>query len=236
MRCAECGTQQPPGSVFCGTCGAPLPADTLAAAGLARPISSGLTGQLVVESGAGQGREFQVQGTMRIGRTADNEIALDDSQISRHHAAISREADGFSLEDLGSTNGTFLNGGRIVEQHHLKDGDRIRVGNTTLAFHWMPTPTPMPTPVPTLVPISGIPLATVIPARPTATPQITPTATRVATGVPSSTPTSPSGDAGGMSTLLAGGGVAVAALSVCVAGVIVLVLVVFIVRRRKEGV
>jgi parallel beta-helix repeat protein len=143
MRCAECGTQQPPGSVFCGTCGAPLPADALAAA---RPISSGLSGQLLVESGPDRGREFQVQGTMRIGRTAENEIALDDSQISRHHAAISREADGFSLEDLGSTNGTFLNEQRIVERHHLKDGDRIRVGNTTLAFHWMPTPTPMPVP------------------------------------------------------------------------------------------
>ena len=122
------------------------------------------------------------------------------------------------------------------DQDGLEDDWRGHVGaQPRVAEGAKPTPTPMPTPVPTLVPVSGVPLATVIPAKPTATPELTPKVTRRATRVPSLTPTPPSGDAGGLSTLVMGGGAAVAVLSVCVAGAIGLVLVVLVVRRRKEG-
>jgi parallel beta-helix repeat protein len=101
---------------------------------------------LEVDSGPAQGQDFQLRGTMRIGRTLDNEITLHDTQISRHHAAISREAGGFTLQDLGSSNGTFLNDQRVTEPRILRDGDRIRVGNTNLVFCAVSTSPPPPQP------------------------------------------------------------------------------------------
>jgi len=70
--------------------------------------------------------------SIRIGRAADNDLALDDVRVSRAHAEIHRLADG-SLEvaDLGSSNGTFLNGHRATREA-LADGDFIGVGGQTL--------------------------------------------------------------------------------------------------------
>jgi hypothetical protein len=100
-----------------------------------------------------------------------------------------------------------------------------------------PTPTPMPTVVPTLAPISGIPLATVIPARPTSTPTPTPAAMRTPTPLPEDTPAAtPPDDTGGISTLMMSGGAIIAVVVVCVTGVILLALTIVIVRRRKEEV
>jgi hypothetical protein len=99
------------------------------------------------------------------------------------------------------------------------------------------TPTPAPTVVPTLVPISGVPLATVIPARPTATPTPRPSPTPAPTPVDAPTVT-PSDVAGGVSALVSSGGatIAVAIAAICATGAIALVLAVVIVRRRREGV
>jgi hypothetical protein len=102
-----------------------------------------------VLTGPRQGQQFQLRGTMRIGRTEDNEIALDDRKASHRHAAISREASGYILQDLHSTNGTYLNGQRIDEPCSLKEGDRILVGNSTLVFRQDPFAAPTP-------PLNGI--------------------------------------------------------------------------------
>ncbi|GAB3580237.1 FhaA domain-containing protein [Calidifontibacter terrae] len=73
-----------------------------------------------------------------IGRDDDADIVLDDSGISRRHSEIRVTNDGphlvASLSDLGSTNGTFVNGDRITSVH-LNDGDRITVGRTSMVFH-----------------------------------------------------------------------------------------------------
>ena len=55
-----------------------------------------------------------------------------DAEISRHHARIARSGGAFMIEDLGSTNGTFVNGRRISKPEILSPGDRIQVGATTL--------------------------------------------------------------------------------------------------------
>lgn len=68
-----------------------------------------------------------------IGRQNDCTIVLADPNVSRHHAEVRPAADGFAIVDLGSTNGTKVNGERIIE-HQLRDGDELMCGNTVMYF------------------------------------------------------------------------------------------------------
>lgn len=69
----------------------------------------------------------------RIGRATDNEIFLDDVTVSRKHAQIKKQARKFQLEDLGSLNGTYLNGA-IATSAELKDGDEVQIGKFRMHF------------------------------------------------------------------------------------------------------
>jgi pSer/pThr/pTyr-binding forkhead associated (FHA) protein len=68
-----------------------------------------------------------------IGRTNDNTIVLDSQRVSRHHARVEQTADGFILHDLGSGNGTFVNGQKVTDRK-LEDGDTIHIGGFRLLF------------------------------------------------------------------------------------------------------
>jgi pSer/pThr/pTyr-binding forkhead associated (FHA) protein len=68
-----------------------------------------------------------------IGRLPDRDVVLDDAGVSRLHAEVRRIGSAFRLVDLGSANGTVVNGARIVE-HALVDGDVIRMGDVELTF------------------------------------------------------------------------------------------------------
>ncbi len=70
---------------------------------------------------------------MVIGRISDADIHLTDRSISRRHAKIVRDEEGFSIFDLNSSQGTYVNG-RQVEQHQLRHGDRIRLGKGRVEF------------------------------------------------------------------------------------------------------
>src|SRR5262245_11143909 len=72
---------------------------------------------------------------LTIGRAGSTSgpLALDDSEVSRRHAAIEREAAAWSIADTGSRNGTFVNGSR-VERAALEDGSGVRVGRTLMVF------------------------------------------------------------------------------------------------------
>jgi two-component system cell cycle sensor histidine kinase/response regulator CckA len=97
--------------------------------------SVGSAVQLTVAEGRERGTRFKVTDSATIGRSPDATIMLDDPEVSRLHARLSRtEAGLFQLEDLGSRNGTFVNGDR-VESCGLSFGDKIRVGpHTVLDF------------------------------------------------------------------------------------------------------
>ena len=69
-----------------------------------------------------------------IGRLADCTVVVSDTNTSRHHARISRSGSGFVIADLNSTNGTFVNGERLLADHRLTDGDIITVGSVSLRF------------------------------------------------------------------------------------------------------
>jgi len=70
-----------------------------------------------------------------IGRAVENDVVVTSRRVSREHARLRREGWRAILEDLGSTNGTFLNGERILNPVELRDEDRIRVGDVTFVFH-----------------------------------------------------------------------------------------------------
>jgi pSer/pThr/pTyr-binding forkhead associated (FHA) protein len=73
---------------------------------------------------------------MTIGRATDADVSLaSDTTVSRLHSAIERYPGGWVLRDLGSTNGTFLNGERLSGDRPLKSGDEIRVGSGIFVFH-----------------------------------------------------------------------------------------------------
>lgn len=103
-----------------------------AAAGLA-PRSQPGARLVVVKSGAlGQGEEIAVAaGPVSIGRGGQNDVPLDgDEFASAEHARFEARRDGLWVEDVGSTNGTFVNGARVTSPRRLGKGDIVRVGQT----------------------------------------------------------------------------------------------------------
>ncbi|MHC4714082.1 MAG: FHA domain-containing protein, partial [Planctomycetota bacterium] len=80
------------------------------------------------------GESFDLAGpSATVGRAEDNDIVLDDDRVSRHHFRIRFEKGGPLLEDLGSSNGTYVND-LPVTARRLFDGDEIRLGNHRLSF------------------------------------------------------------------------------------------------------
>jgi pSer/pThr/pTyr-binding forkhead associated (FHA) protein len=73
--------------------------------------------------------------TVRLGRAVECEVIITSKSISREHARIRADGRRWLLEDLGSTNGTFLNNERIIAAMQLRDGDRLSVGDVEFVFH-----------------------------------------------------------------------------------------------------
>ena len=85
-------------------------------------------------------REFElVDQEVKIGRELDNALRLSDPSISRHHAVLRRTAQGYEIEDLGSSNGVLVNGVK-TGSGRLQDGDRVTLGQMQLTFIDPPPP------------------------------------------------------------------------------------------------
>lgn len=85
--------------------------------------------QLVMHSGPTPGKTFPLEGDIiTIGREAGNGIVINDAEVSRKHAQLSFQGGKFVVSDIGSTNGTFVNGQRITGQHVLSAGEVISLG------------------------------------------------------------------------------------------------------------
>lgn len=88
-------------------------------------------------------REYAVGGGVTIGRLPDNGVVVDNPAVSGHHARIVVEGGQAILEDLQSTNGTFV-GGRVVSRHALQHGDVVLVGKHQLLFERGEIAVPLP--------------------------------------------------------------------------------------------
>jgi len=148
VYCPECGFQNPEAANYCSKCGTLLVADEAAETTLVYDMEAGAEEpagaldaeavdgpMLVVRAGGGRaGETFHPAGERTtVGRSPDCEIFLDDVTVSRRHAVVTRHGDAFTVDDLGSLNGTFLNRRRI-DSAPLEDGDELQIGKYRLTF------------------------------------------------------------------------------------------------------
>jgi hypothetical protein len=92
--------------------------------------------RLVVRRGPQPNQTYDLnKDIITLGRDITNDIVINDPEVSRHHMRMTRAVGGFTIEDLGSTNGTFINGQRLTGARPLRPGDMIGLGETvTLAY------------------------------------------------------------------------------------------------------
>ncbi len=164
MYCTHCGHENPAAANFCANCGRPLAAaerddattgllraDLLEAAlgdaestDEAEPEGAGAlaveelepgTALLVAVRGPNRGARFLLDRDLTtVGRHPESDIFLDDITVSRRHAEFRREGGALAVHDVGSLNGTYVNGER-AEQRRLATGDEVQVGKFKLMAH-----------------------------------------------------------------------------------------------------
>ncbi len=115
---------------------------------------------LLLLTGPSAGRLYEVVAEVTIGRSPSCEISVDDDKVSRRHARIFLRDGQARILDLGSRNGTLLNGERVVGETLLLPGDRVQVGETRVLFD-PPLPAAMAEPEP--MEAGHVPIAEVLP-------------------------------------------------------------------------
>jgi len=167
MYCTHCGHENPEGANFCANCGRPLDVRDDHTTGLLRaeepeaameldrpdpdpsvegegPADFSLdeldpgTALMVAVRGPNRGARFLLDGPLTtVGRHPDADIFLDDITVSRRHAEFIRDAEEFRVHDVGSLNGTYVNGER-AEERVLASGDEVQVGKFKLVAYLAP--------------------------------------------------------------------------------------------------
>jgi len=158
--CTACGTENPVGSRYCANCGAALPTtvptpsaadvtSTISPTGVLPETDSDFSTEahqgavdaltpgsalLVVKRGPNAGSRFLLdEDVTTAGRHPDSDIFLDDVTVSRRHAEFRREGNGYTVHDVGSLNGTYVNRERI-EAAPLSGGDEVQIGKFRLVY------------------------------------------------------------------------------------------------------
>ncbi len=119
--CPACAHENRNGAFFCAQCGSKL------------HFAAGPCGRLVRMNGPQQDRRIELAGPVCvIGRDPSTSVRLEEESISKQHARLTQNGDSFQIEDLESSNGTFVNGRRIRDRVEIKPGDLLRVGSVIL--------------------------------------------------------------------------------------------------------
>jgi predicted component of type VI protein secretion system len=130
---------------------------------------------LIVRSGARAGERIELTGELVVGRE-HADLTLTDEEVSRRHLAVRLHEDGVELEDLGSTNGTFVDGARLEASVVISESARVTLGETELEIELQP-PAPPPDPNATrLHARPAVPDATIVRDSPVARPEPPPAA------------------------------------------------------------
>ena len=87
---------------------------------------------VVIEGDSHRGATFDLREELILGRGPKCQIVLDDSYVSQMHARLFAKGDVFMVEDLGSTNGTYLNRRKVTAPTELRRGDQVKIGKTVL--------------------------------------------------------------------------------------------------------
>ncbi len=151
VLCSNCGQPVLPNSRFCSSCGTalavgdttalppvedsgPLPViDPDAIAGLAPGEAA-----LVIHRGPAEGARFELRdGLVTVGRGSDSTIFLDDVTVSRRHAEFSRTDSGWTVTDVGSLNGSYVNK-KLIDSVELATGDEVQIGKYRFLFFEAP--------------------------------------------------------------------------------------------------
>lgn len=147
-KCPNCDYISVPGARFCSNCGARL--DAAAVEGATAAIASFADGNsgpvpvvserpssgavLVVIKGPDQGTRFALSGDIvRLGRSQDSDVFLDDVTVSRNHAELLHGSSGWLVRDKGSLNGTYVNRA-LVDEQRLEQGDEVQIGKYRFHF------------------------------------------------------------------------------------------------------
>jgi hypothetical protein len=149
-KCDGCGQKLHPSWQECPYCGygkaaAPGPVGGAAPAGgapqrtmaldtgSAAPAGTGMIGWFIPLEGSRMGELITLRGRVSVGAAPDNDVVITEASISGHHCEFVGSATGFKLNDLGSTNGTFVNDKRI-QTHDLVDNDNVLLGRVRFKF------------------------------------------------------------------------------------------------------
>lgn len=119
--CTACTHENRPGSFFCSQCGSKL------------HFEDQSLGELVRMNGPQQEARLEIPGPVCVlGRASSANIVLEEESVSKQHARLTHHDGIFRIEDLGSSNGTFVNGKRVHEVQELHPGDLVRLGAVIL--------------------------------------------------------------------------------------------------------
>src|SRR5918996_823073 len=139
MRCPSCDHLNEANANFCSRCGAPMGSVEAEATATLTPIEAEAeeeahlrelgAGQaaLIVRRGPAAGTKFTLDGeVVTVGRHPQSDIFLNDITVSRRHAELRRDGTAYSVSDLGSLNGTYVNRSR-VDSSPLTSGDELQI-------------------------------------------------------------------------------------------------------------
>ncbi|HAF69466.1 MAG TPA: hypothetical protein DCL16_10120 [Acidimicrobiaceae bacterium] len=144
--CEGCGHSNDVGARFCSSCGRPLSLaeeastealETLTGDSEGIDLENPLTGAaLIVASGHQAGTQYAVTAqVVTVGRHPDSDIFLDDITVSRLHVELTASDTGYDIKDVGSLNGTYLNGERLEDNKALlTNGDELQIGKFKLLY------------------------------------------------------------------------------------------------------
>jgi pSer/pThr/pTyr-binding forkhead associated (FHA) protein len=151
IYCNNCGHQNTAGANFCSSCGAVMESSssdpvtiTFFPSQATDPVDddvpvdaielTSVAAALVVRRGPNAGSRYQLEDPLTtVGRDPSSAIFLDDVTVSRRHAEVEKQADGYMVRDVGSLNGTYVNRVR-VDHSLLANGDELQIGAFKLSF------------------------------------------------------------------------------------------------------